>query len=103
VSFFFVHYHRLTDFIYALKKDKAEVTRKLLEAAKKSKNITNTVFLSSAGCDYAERDAQPRLREFIDLELDVMQPKQDSSTGDTGHSPCIIRYVRFSSSTTTPN
>jgi len=25
--------------------------------------------VSSAGCDYAERDKQPHLREFIDLEV----------------------------------
>lgn len=53
--------------------------------------MKNLIFLSSAGADYAERDKQPRLREFIDLETLVMQPKGDPSTGDTGHSPCIIR------------
>lgn len=73
------------------RKDKAKITRTLLEAAKKAKSVTNMVFLSSAGCDYAERDKQPRLREFIDLEALAMQPKSDPSTGDTGHSPCVIR------------
>lgn len=73
------------------RKDKAKITRTLLEAAKKAKTVTNMVFLSSAGCDYAERDKQPRLREFIDLEHLAMQPKSDPSTGDTGHSPCVIR------------
>ncbi|TCD62826.1 hypothetical protein EIP91_006367 [Steccherinum ochraceum] len=73
------------------RKDKAKVTRTLLEAAKKAQTVINMVLLSSAGADYAERDKQPRLREFIDLETLAMQPKQDASTGDTGHSPCVIR------------
>jgi uncharacterized protein YbjT (DUF2867 family) len=73
------------------RKDKAKITRTLLEAAKKAKTVTNMVFLSSAGCDYAERDKQPRLREFIDLEHLAMQPKSDPSTADTGHSTCVIR------------
>jgi uncharacterized protein YbjT (DUF2867 family) len=73
------------------RKDKAQITRTLLEAAKEAKSVTNLVFLSSAGCDYADKDKQPRLREFIDLEALAMQPKQDPSTGDTGHSTCVIR------------
>ncbi|KAH8077488.1 hypothetical protein BXZ70DRAFT_962536 [Cristinia sonorae] len=73
------------------RKDKAKITKTLLTAAKTATTVTNTVFLSSAGADYAERDTQPRLREFIDLEALAMQPKQDSSTGDTGHSTCVVR------------
>ncbi|KAI9061928.1 NAD-P-binding protein [Trametes sanguinea] len=73
------------------RKDKAKITRTLLEAAKKAKTVQNLVLLSSAGADYAERDKQPRLREFIDLEALAMQPKGDPATGDTGHSPCVIR------------
>lgn len=73
------------------RKDKAKITATLLKAAKKAKSVTNLVFLSSAGCDYAERDKQPRLREFIDLEKLAMESKSDPNTGDTGHSPCIIR------------
>ncbi|KAI0351198.1 NAD-P-binding protein [Trametes cingulata] len=73
------------------RKDKAKITRSLLEAAKKAKTAQNLVLLSSAGADYAERDKQPRLREFIDLEALAMQPKGDPATGDTGHSPCVIR------------
>ncbi|RPD58586.1 NAD-P-binding protein, partial [Lentinus tigrinus ALCF2SS1-7] len=73
------------------RKDKAKITRQLIDAAKKAKTVQNLVFLSSVGADYAERDKQPRLREFIDLEVLAMQPKGDPSTGDTGHSPCIIR------------
>lgn len=48
-------------------KDKLDITVELIEAAKKA-DISNVCFLSSAGCDLAERDKQPRLREFIDLE-----------------------------------
>ncbi|TRM60613.1 hypothetical protein BD626DRAFT_549593 [Schizophyllum amplum] len=75
------------------RKDKAKITATLLKAAKKAKSVTNLVFLSSAGCDYAERDKQPRLREFIDLEKLAMESKSDPNTGDTGHSPCIIREL----------
>ncbi|KAJ7847652.1 NAD(P)-binding protein [Mycena leptocephala] len=73
------------------RKDKAKITRSLLEAAKKAKTVTNLVFLSSAGCDYAEKDKQPRLREFIALETLAMAAKSDTSSEQTGHSPCIVR------------
>lgn len=73
------------------RKDKAKITRTLLQAAQKAKTVTNLVFLSSAGCDFAEHSKQPRLREFIELEALALQPKQDPSSGDTGHSPCVIR------------
>ncbi|KIP03863.1 hypothetical protein PHLGIDRAFT_76910 [Phlebiopsis gigantea 11061_1 CR5-6] len=73
------------------RKDKAQITRTLLDAARQAKTVTNMVFLSSAGCEYAERDKQPRLREFVDLETLAMQPKSDTASGDTGHSPCVIR------------
>jgi hypothetical protein len=68
----------------------------LLETAKKAKTVNNVVFLSSAGCDYAEKDNQPRLREFIELETLAMAAKSDTSTEQTGHSPCIVRSVRLS-------
>ncbi|KZV81010.1 NAD(P)-binding protein [Exidia glandulosa HHB12029] len=73
------------------RKDKAKITRTLLEASKKAKTVRNLVFLSSVGCDYAERDKQPRLREFIDLEALAMQPKGLTETELTGHSPCVVR------------
>jgi uncharacterized protein YbjT (DUF2867 family) len=73
------------------RKDKAKITETLLQAAKKAQSVANLVFLSSAGCDYAERDKQPRLREFVDLEALAMSAKPDTNSGDTGHSPCIIR------------
>ncbi len=71
--------------------DKYDICRELVEAAKKAE-ITNVLFLSSAGCDYATAEKQPRLREFIDLETLVLQCKGDAST-PTGGSPCVIRYA----------
>ena len=53
------------------------------------------VLLSSAGCDVAERDKQPSIRQFVDMETLVMNAKADTSMGSTGHSPCIIRYSPF--------
>lgn len=53
--------------------------------------MKNVVLLSSVGADYANREQQPRLREFVDLEILAMAPKSDPSTGDTGHCPCIVR------------
>ncbi|GAA6040851.1 hypothetical protein JCM8097_007747 [Rhodosporidiobolus ruineniae] len=73
------------------RKDKLDLVKQFLELAKKAKTVKNVVLLSSAGADYAERDKQPRLREFVDLEVLAMQPKSDPSTGDTAHSPCVVR------------
>lgn len=75
-------------------KEKFDITVELIEATKKA-NIPNVCFLSSAGCDLAERDKQPRLREFIDLEGMFMSSKGDPSTS-TGHSPVVVRYVSLS-------
>jgi nucleoside-diphosphate-sugar epimerase len=70
-------------------KDKLDISLELIEVAKQA-NVPNICLLSSAGCDIAERDKQPRLREFIDIEAHVMATKGDTSTS-TGHSPVIIR------------
>ncbi|KAF2127368.1 NAD(P)-binding protein [Dothidotthia symphoricarpi CBS 119687] len=70
-------------------KEKYDITVELINATKKA-NVPNVLFISSAGCDVAERDKQPHLRQFIDLEGLVMASKGDGSTS-TGHSPCIIR------------
>lgn len=70
-------------------KDKYDITVELIEAAKKA-NVSNVCFISSAGADMAERNKQPRLREFIDLECLVMASKGDPETA-TGHSPVVIR------------
>lgn len=74
--------------------DKIDITLEILEAAKRV-NIGNVCLLSAAGCDLADRDAQPRLREFIELEVALMKMKGDPSTR-TGYSNCIIRCVTAS-------
>ncbi|RHZ61304.1 hypothetical protein CDV55_106381 [Aspergillus turcosus] len=70
-------------------RDKIDITAELIEAAKRA-NVPNVVFLSAAGCDLAERDKQPRLREFIHLESLFLSTKGDPSSM-TGHSPVVIR------------
>ncbi|OJJ52249.1 hypothetical protein ASPSYDRAFT_137945 [Aspergillus sydowii CBS 593.65] len=50
------------------------MTVELIEATKKA-NIPNACFLSSAGCDLAERDKQPLLCEFFDMETMFMSSK----------------------------
>lgn len=69
----------------------AKIMRPLLSATKKAKTVQNLILLSTAGADYASRAAQPRLREFIDLETLAMPPKGDTASEKIGHSPCVIR------------
>ncbi|KAK5997719.1 Putative Rieske 2Fe-2S iron-sulfur YhfW-like protein [Cladobotryum mycophilum] len=69
--------------------DKYDITVELVNAAKKA-GVTNTLLISSVGCDYADPQKQPRLREFIDIESLVMATKGDPDT-QMGHSPCVIR------------
>jgi nucleoside-diphosphate-sugar epimerase len=69
--------------------DKFDITTELVEATKKA-GVPNVLLISSAGCDYADAQKQPRLREFIDIENLVLAAKGDPST-ETGHSPCVIR------------
>lgn len=69
--------------------DKLDICLELVSAAKKA-GVANVLLISSAGCDYAERDKQPRLREFIDIEHAVLSAKGDPDT-PLGHSPCVIR------------
>ncbi|KAF2256092.1 NAD(P)-binding protein [Trematosphaeria pertusa] len=69
--------------------DKFDIAAELITATKKA-GVPNVLFISSAGADVAERNKQPRLREFIDLECMALAQKGDKST-PTGHSPCIIR------------
>ncbi|PYH81191.1 NAD(P)-binding protein [Aspergillus uvarum CBS 121591] len=69
--------------------DKLDITSELIEATKQA-GVANVCMISSAGCDLAERDRQPRLREFIDLEVRLLACKGDPSTS-TGHSPVVIR------------
>jgi nucleoside-diphosphate-sugar epimerase len=70
-------------------KDKMEITYELIEAAKKA-NVPNVCFISSAGCDLADPQKQPHLREFVELEAKVMQARGISDTA-LGQSPVIIR------------
>jgi hypothetical protein len=70
-------------------KDKFDIAAELIAATKKA-NVPNVLLISSAGADMAERDKQPHLRQFIDLECMVMAAKGAGSTS-TGHSPAIIR------------
>ncbi|OJD22992.1 hypothetical protein ACJ73_05658 [Blastomyces percursus] len=84
---------------------KAQKLAKTLEAtrcryqATKMANVPKACFISSVGADLAERDKQPRLRQFIDLECHFMSCKGDPSTS-TGYSPVVIRkpVALFSSS-----
>ncbi|KAH8703104.1 hypothetical protein BGW36DRAFT_288911 [Talaromyces proteolyticus] len=68
---------------------KVDITMEYIEAAKRA-NIQNVCFLSAAGCDVADREAQPRLREFVDLEAMFMKLKGDETTR-TGYSSVILR------------
>jgi hypothetical protein len=69
--------------------EKFDITMELIEATKRA-NIPNVCFISSAGCDLADPQKQPSLRQFIELEAAVMAAKGDAST-ETGHSPVVIR------------
>lgn len=71
-------------------RDKFDITVELAEAAKKSGTVQNVLLISAAGCDYADRERQPHLREFIDIESIVLANKGDPTT-ELGHSPCVIR------------
>lgn len=68
---------------------KLDIVKNMIGATKKAE-IQNTLLLSSAGCDLATRSKQPRLREFIDMEVLFMECKGDTST-KAGSSPAIIR------------
>jgi len=69
--------------------DKLDITLELVNAAKKA-GISNILLISSAGCDYSDPAKQPRLREFIGIESEVLSTKGDLNT-TLGHSPCVIR------------
>jgi hypothetical protein len=69
--------------------DKVDLTMELTNAAKKA-GVSNVLLISSAGADYATKEKQPRLREFIELETAVLSAKGDPDVA-LGHSPCVIR------------
>lgn len=62
----------------------------MIEAARAAQ-VPIVALISSVGCDMAEHDSQPRLREFVDIETEAMRAKGDSKT-EMGHSPVITRY-----------
>lgn len=68
---------------------KHELTVEMLEAAKEA-GVQNVLFLSAAGCDMADEEKQPHLREFIHLESLVLECKGDVEV-KTGHSPAVLR------------
>lgn len=70
-------------------KDKYEITLELIQATSKA-SVPNVCFISSAGADLAERDKQPKLRQFVDLESVFLSTKGDAATA-AGHSPVVIR------------
>jgi len=70
-------------------KDKFDITMELINAAKKA-GVQNCLFISSAGCDLADPQLQPRLREFINMETEVLKAKGEADI-PLGHSPCVIR------------
>lgn len=72
---------------------KVKLAVEMIKATREA-GIQNTVLLSSAGADLAERDQQPHLREFIDIEALFMETKGLSDT-PAATSPCIIRYAPF--------
>jgi hypothetical protein len=69
--------------------EKRDISIELINAARKA-GVTNVCLISSVGCDYADAQKQPRLREFVELENLTLANKGDSST-NLGHSPCVIR------------
>lgn len=69
--------------------NKRELTVEMLEAAKEA-GVQNVLFLSAAGCDMADEEKQPHLREFIHLESLVLECKGNAEV-KTGHSPAVLR------------
>jgi len=68
---------------------KFDIVSELVTASQKA-GIPNCVMISSAAWEYAERDKQPRLKEFCDLEILMMQQKGNPSS-KLAQSPCVIR------------
>jgi hypothetical protein len=70
-------------------RDKFDITAELVAATKRAQ-IPNVLLLSSAACDFADPQRQPRLHEFLELEQLVLASKGDPNTA-TGHSPVVLR------------
>ncbi|KAL2864376.1 uncharacterized protein BJX67DRAFT_373926 [Aspergillus lucknowensis] len=71
------------------REDAFDVTAELIEAAKKA-GIPNVCFISSTGCDMAERERQPLLRSLVDLETMFLSSKGEPETA-MGRSLVVIR------------
>ncbi|KAG8162475.1 hypothetical protein KVR01_008240 [Diaporthe batatas] len=67
--------------------DKLDLTLELVTAAKTA-GVRNLLLISSVGAEYATKEKQPRMREFLEMETAVL-----SEIGQFGlnHSPCVIR------------
>jgi hypothetical protein len=68
------------------------LVKQILTLGKKAKSVQNVVLVSSAGADYAERDKQPRLREFIDLEVRTLSLQSLGS--ETASAPVVPVRLR---------
>lgn len=69
--------------------DKLELTREMLEVARDG-DVPNSLLISSAGCDLADPEKEPNLRQFIEIENMFMEPKGDKET-KLGTCPVVIR------------
>lgn len=67
--------------------DRAAVTRTLIDAARAAQHVRSLVLLSAAGCEYAEYNRQPRLRELVELEAAACAPVAAAP----GFSACVVR------------
>lgn len=69
--------------------NKLELAKELMEVVKEG-DVPNALLISSAGCDLADPEKEPRLREFIEIENLFMEPKGDPET-KAGLCPVVIR------------
>lgn len=70
--------------------DRRELTLEMLAAAKEA-GVRNVLFVSAAGCDMADEQTQPRLREFVHLESSVLECKGDPEVNTGHYSPAVLR------------
>ncbi|OCH86365.1 hypothetical protein OBBRIDRAFT_838210 [Obba rivulosa] len=68
---------------------KAKISQELIRAAREVK-VPNGVLLSMSAAGFAEKETQPRLREFIQIEAEFMNSHGFPDVPG-GHYPCIIR------------
>lgn len=70
--------------------DRRELTLEMLAAAKEA-GVRNVLFVSAAGCDMADEQTQPRLREFTHLESSVLECKGDPEVNNGHYSLAVLR------------